>query len=242
MGKKLAFWGNCNGYGYKIIRILEELGGINVSNYAGNEVVLIYYIDKKNHIKGTYIGDLDKEKYVIMTYHDFISKYPFQVGDTVYSINTHEKGNVFEIAWDETREEIEYYVDFENSIYWVSVNDIFCHEAKDNSDCGTAIKPMKVKSSAVKLVDNKVVENVVMSGGKNKKFEEDYQIAYKAYQEKYNNLPIEIREQTVDMLDRISENGIAISEVERALNNLKARQKQLKQELIYWYKRNITKE
>ena len=78
-----------------------------------------------------------------------------------------------------------------------------------------------------------------MSGGNNKKFEEDYQKAYKAYQEKYNNLPIEVREQTVDMLDRISENGIAISEVERALNNLKARQKQLKQELIYWYNHNV---
>lgn len=78
-----------------------------------------------------------------------------------------------------------------------------------------------------------------MSGGKNKKFEEDYQKAYKAYQEKYNSLPIEVREQTVDMLDRISENGIAISEVERALNNLKARQKQLKQELIYWYNHNF---
>ena len=76
----------------------------------------------------------------------------------------------------------------------------------------------------------------------NKKFEEDYQKAYKAYQEKYNNLPMEVRKQTVDMLDRISENGIAISEVERALNNLKARQKQLKQELIYWHKRKITKE
>ena len=74
-----------------------------------------------------------------------------------------------------------------------------------------------------------------MNVGNNKKFEEDYQKAYKAYQEQYNNLPIEVKEQTVDMLDRISENGIAISEVERALNNLKARQKQLKQELVYWY-------
>ncbi len=73
----------------------------------------------------------------------------------------------------------------------------------------------------------------------NKKFEEDYQKAYKTYQEKYNNLPIEVREQTVDMLDRISENAIAISEVERTLNNLKARQKQLKQELIYWYNHNF---
>lgn len=73
----------------------------------------------------------------------------------------------------------------------------------------------------------------------NKKFEEDYQKAHKAYQEKYNNLPIEVKEQTVDMLDRISENAIAISEVENALDNLKARQKQLKQELIYWYNHNF---
>ena len=72
-----------------------------------------------------------------------------------------------------------------------------------------------------------------MNVGNNKKFEEVYQRAYKAYQEQYNNLPIEVKEQTVDMLDRISENGIAISEVEKALNNLKARQKQLKQELVY---------
>jgi deoxyadenosine/deoxycytidine kinase len=78
-----------------------------------------------------------------------------------------------------------------------------------------------------------------MNMSSNKKFEEDYQKAYKAYQEKYNNLPMEVREQTVDMLDRISENAIAISEVERTLNNLKARQKQLKQELIYWYNHNF---
>ena len=160
MGKKLAFWGDCNGYGYKIIRILEELGGINVSNYAGNEVTLLYYIDKKNHIKGTYNGDLDKEKYVIMTYQDFITKYPFQVYDIVYATDNHEEGKILEIAWSETRGEIEYYVDFENSTSWVFVDDIFSYEAKDNSKCGTAIKPMKVKSNAVKFVDGKVVDNL----------------------------------------------------------------------------------
>lgn len=78
-----------------------------------------------------------------------------------------------------------------------------------------------------------------MNMSSNKKFEEDYQKAYKTYQEKYNSLPIEVREQTVDMLDRISENAIAISVVEKALNDLKARQKQLKQELIYWYNHNF---
>lgn len=81
-----------------------------------------------------------------------------------------------------------------------------------------------------------------ISSNKKRKFEKDYQKAYKAYQEQYNNLPIEIKEQTVDMLDRISENLIAISQVERALNNLKARQKQLKQELIYWYNHNFKKD
>ena len=169
MGKKLAFWGDCNGYGYKIIRILEDLGGINVSNYAGNEVTLLYYIDKKNHIKGTYNGDLDKEKYVIMTYQDFITKYPFQVGDTVYSINTHEKGNVFEIVWNETKGRMSYLVDFENTTSWVFADDIFSYEAKDNSDCGTAIKPMKVKSNAVKFVDCKVVDNLDEGKTMNKK-------------------------------------------------------------------------
>ena len=160
MGKKLAFWGDCNGYGYKIIRILEELGGINVSNYAGNEVTLLYYIDKKNHIKGTYNGHLDKEKYVVMTYHDFITKYPFQIGDIVYTTDIHEEGKIVEILWDETKERMRYLVDFENTTSWVFVDDIFCYEAIDNSDCGTAIKPMKVKSNAVKFVDNKVVDNL----------------------------------------------------------------------------------
>ena len=36
---------------------------------------------------------------------------------------------------------------------------------------------------------------------KKRKFEEDYQKAYKTYQEQYNNLSIEVKEQTVDMLD-----------------------------------------
>ena len=75
-----------------------------------------------------------------------------------------------------------------------------------------------------------------------KQFEDDYQKAYKACQEQFNSLPIEIKKQCLDFLDRLSENGIAISEVERCLYNLKKRQNQLKQELIYWYKRKITKE
>ena len=170
MGKKLAFWGDCNGYGYKIIRILEELGGINVSNYGATEVTSLYYIDEKKNIKGTYNGNVDKEEYVIMTYQDFITKYPFQVGDTVYSINTHEKGNVFEIVWNETKGRMSYLVDFENTTSWVFADDIFCYEeAKDNSDCGTAIKPMKVKSNAVKLVDNKVVDDLNEGKTMNKK-------------------------------------------------------------------------
>ena len=159
MGKKLAFWGDCNGYGYKIIRILEELGGINVSNYGATEVTSLYYIDEKNRIKGIYNGDLDKEKYVVMTYHDFITKYPFQIGDIVYTTDNHEEGEIVEILWDETKEQMRYFVDFENTISWVFVDDIFYYEPKDNSDCGTAIKPMKVKSNAVKLVDDKVVDN-----------------------------------------------------------------------------------
>lgn len=159
MGKKLAFWGDCNGYCYKIIRILEELGGINVSNYCGTEVTSLYYIDEKNRIKCTYNGDLDKEKYVVMTYRDFIAKYPHQVYDIVYTTNNHEEGKIVEIVWDETKERMRYLVDFENSTSWVFVDDIFSYEPKDNSKCGTAIKPMKVKSNAVKLVDGKVVDN-----------------------------------------------------------------------------------
>lgn len=169
MGKKLAFWGDCNGYGYKIIRILEELGGINVSNYGATEVTSLYYIDEKNHIKGTYNGDLDKEKYVIMTYQDFITKYPFQVYDIVYATDNHEEGKVIEILWDETKGRMRYLVDFENTTSWVFVDDIFSYEPKDNSDCGTAIKPMKVKSNAVKLVDNKVIDNLDEGKTKNKK-------------------------------------------------------------------------
>ena len=169
MGKKLAFWGDCNGYGYKIIRILEELGGINFSNYGGTEVTSLYYIDEINYIKGTYNGNIDKEKYVIMTYHDFISKYPFQVYDIVYAVDNHEEGKIVEIVWDETKGRMRYLVDFENSTSWVSVDDIFSYEAKDDSKCGTAIKPMKVKSNAVKLVDNKVVDNLENINTMNKK-------------------------------------------------------------------------
>ena len=169
MGKKLAFWGDCNGYGYKIIRILEELGGINVSNYGATEVTSLYYINEKNNITGVYNGDLDKEKYVIMTYHDFIAKYPFQVYDIVYATDNHEEGRIVEIVWDETKGRMRYLVDFENTTSWVFVDDIFCYEAKDNSDFGTAIKPMKVKSNAVKLVGKKVVDNLEEGKTMNKK-------------------------------------------------------------------------
>ena len=172
MNKKLAFWGDCNGYGYKIIRILEELGGINVSNYAGNEPILLYYIDKKNHIKGKYNGDLDKEKYVIMTYHDFITKYPFQVGDIVYTTNNHEEGKVLEIIWSETKG-VMYLVDFKNTTSWVFVDEIFSYVLKDNSEWGTAIEPIKVKSNMIdkedKLFDSIIwhLRNSVNNGKQN---------------------------------------------------------------------------
>ena len=165
MGKKLAFWGDCNGCGYKIIRILEELGGINVTNYCGAEVTSLYYIDEKNRIKCTYNGDLDKEKYVVMTYHDFIAKYPRQLYDIVYTVDNHEEGKIVEIVWDETAERMKYLVEFETAVSWMCADEIFSYVPKDNSDCGTAIKPMKVKSNAVKIVDNKVVDN--LDKGKN---------------------------------------------------------------------------
>lgn len=155
MSKKLAFWGNCNEYGYKIIRILEELGGVNVSNYNASEVTSIYYIDEKNHIKGVYNGNLDREKYVIITYHDFISKYPHQIGDTVYATNNHEKGNVLEIAWDEKREEMKYYVDFENSISWMHTDEIFSYiQFNDEEKCGTLLKSSKMKNVLVELLEH----------------------------------------------------------------------------------------
>ena len=169
MGKKLAFWGDCNGYGYKIIRILEELGGINVSNYGATEVTSLYYVDDKSHIKGVYNGDLEKEKYVVMTYHDFIAKYPFQVGDIVYTTDNHEEGKIVDIVWDKTIGRMWYLVDFENTTSWVFVDDIFSYEPKDNSDFGAAIKPMKVKSNAVKLVDGKVVDNLEEGNNMGKK-------------------------------------------------------------------------
>ena len=169
MGKKLAFWGDCNGCGYKIIRILEELGGINVTNYCGAEVTSLYYIDEKNCIKCTYNGDLDKEKYVVMTYHDFIAKYPRQLYDIVYTVDNHEEGKIVEIVWDETAERMKYLVEFETTVSWMCADEIFSYVPKDNSDCGTAIKPMKVKSNAVKLVGNKVVDNLDEGKSMNKK-------------------------------------------------------------------------
>ncbi len=169
MGKKLAFWGDCNGCGYKIIRILEELGGINVTNYCGAEVTSLYYIDEKNRIKCTYNGDLDKEKYVVMTYHDFIAKYPRQLYDIVYTVDNHEEGKIVEIVWDETAERMKYLVEFETAVSWMCADEIFSYVPKDNSDCGTAFKPMKVKSNAVKLVDNKVVDNLDKGKTMNKK-------------------------------------------------------------------------
>ena len=144
MGKKLAFWGDCNGYGYKIIRILEELGGINVSNYAGNEVTLLYYIDKKNHIKGKYNGDLDKEKYVIMTYQDFITKYPFQVGDKVVDCY----GNpvtIKSMKWSD---------DFETMVYdFEETEDVLCAEDIESvNDIHT--KPSKMKIVLAELLEH----------------------------------------------------------------------------------------
>ena len=83
MSKKLAIKGDKE-RGNEVIALLEMLGGVNIDNFRGIDIVDVYVIDKYNNISLIYIDAASAAgNHVIFTLNEFYKKYPFKVGDKV---------------------------------------------------------------------------------------------------------------------------------------------------------------
>lgn len=106
MGKKLAIKGHST-RGKEVIELLEMMGGINPftindGTVIGNKETSCYYISKDiaaKYISWDYIGPEEIDKYEIFTLEEFLEKYPFKVGDKVYT-KSNAEGTIIDMFWD----------------------------------------------------------------------------------------------------------------------------------------------
>lgn len=68
--------------GNDIIDILEMLDGCNIDELSGENETYVYYIDFNNNIRYCTPEKLD-DNYIIFTLEEFLTKYPYKVGDKV---------------------------------------------------------------------------------------------------------------------------------------------------------------
>lgn len=118
--KKLAIKGHKEkDKGIEVIRILEELGGVNVG-YSGLGDRYYNYIDElERSIIGT-VKLTRPEEYLVFTLEEFLEKYPFRVGDFALVKGYVGGRNICEMKWDENKECVRYgigvgeWIDIEN--------------------------------------------------------------------------------------------------------------------------------
>ena len=97
MEKKLAIKGHLT-RGKEVIELLEMMGGSNFHKYVGNNDETLYYIDDRNNID--YDWTLwDNNCYTIFTLEEFLEKYPYKVGDKVYT-KSNAEGTIIDMFWD----------------------------------------------------------------------------------------------------------------------------------------------
>ena len=68
--------------GCDILEMLEMLGGCDVDNLGGENESYVYYIDFNNCIRYCTPEKLD-DNYIIFSMDDFITKFPYKIGDKV---------------------------------------------------------------------------------------------------------------------------------------------------------------
>ena len=112
MGKKLAIKGHPT-RGKEVIKLLEMLGGKH-SNISGSINNKIYYIDDNGFCSWDFIGYEEIDTYNIFTLEEFLTKYPYKVGDKIIDIADGDPGMILVIKWDEDVSDIKYYVAFDN--------------------------------------------------------------------------------------------------------------------------------
>ena len=96
MGKKLAIRGHST-RGKEVIELLEMMGGKNIHNLYGNNS-FEYYVSG-HAILNDRLSIIEDDDFVIFNLEEFLEKYPFKVGDKVYT-KSNAEGTIIDIFWD----------------------------------------------------------------------------------------------------------------------------------------------
>jgi hypothetical protein len=101
--------------GKEVIEILEMLGGKNIYILSG-DTSCAYYVLENGEIRcGTYV--YGNEPYIILTFEEFLEKYPYKVGDKVYNIVHNETQTITDLAWDFQEDEVGYQTNNNEYVY-----------------------------------------------------------------------------------------------------------------------------
>lgn len=96
MEKKLAIRGHST-RGKEVIELLEMMGGKNIHNLYGNNS-FEYYVSG-HAILNDRLSIIEDDYFVIFNLEEFLEKYPFKVGDKVYT-KSNAEGTIIDIFWD----------------------------------------------------------------------------------------------------------------------------------------------
>ena len=134
MSKKLAIKGHST-RGQEVIEILTMMGGYKDSLLKETAVYdenYFYFIltEENNAIDGYPLMYKDKvdEDYVIFTLEEFLTQYPYKVGELKDLMDDHISCVITEMRWNELDECIEYHAEFGSNDYgWYRVYE-FCSD------------------------------------------------------------------------------------------------------------------
>lgn len=101
--------------GQSIIKILETLGGQNKFLLTGSNSYdnSYYFIDKEGYIA---ISSTVDSNCIVYSSDEFLSKYPYNIGEMVSDAKDYLIGEIVEMAWNEEEGEVMYGVSFGNGI------------------------------------------------------------------------------------------------------------------------------
>jgi hypothetical protein len=164
MNKKLAIKGHQT-RGKEVIGLLKMLGGKDGLfdtglGLGGTEVCCVYYIGTSGSIIYSH-HSIVNDDFIVFTLEEFLAKYPFKIGDKVTLDN--KLCTITWMCWECNK--IYYYAQGIDAIMFqrkVEVNQLKPYKETNMNEkkFGTAKEPLELKSNAVKLVDNKVVDNL----------------------------------------------------------------------------------
>lgn len=162
MGKRLAIRGHST-RGKEVIELLEMMGGKNSRKLDGSANMYSYYISG-NVILSDRLSILEDDDFEIFTLQSFLEKYPFKINDRVVDKADRCPGIIDKMEWDESKHDMKYYVSFGyGADYGLYTSDKIKFYNKDMETVNTVSEYEPVKSSAVKLVDGKVVDDLEKS-------------------------------------------------------------------------------